>query len=287
MTVRSRLRGFRRIAGSGPSSDCRAVVAESGAAALHEPPCLSRGFAHRLGSAGAALLTATTLGGCGLPSFGAPDPASRQGERTYGLWQGTLIAALVVGAIVWSLIIWSIVRYRRRNDDIPSQKPENIPIEILYTAVPVLIIAVLFFFTMRTQTAITKVSKRPALVVDVIGFQWQWQFHYRTENVTVTGDSEGHPPQLVLPVGKTVQLNLKTADVNHSFWVPRFLSKRDLIPGVRNRIDVNVTQPGTFVGRCAEFCGLDHWRMNFEVRAVSVADYQSWIRHQRGGRATR
>ena len=118
----------------------------------------------------------------------------------------------------------------------------------------------------------------------MIGFQWQWQFHYRSEGVTVTGNSEGRGPQLVLPVGRTVQLNLMTADVSHSFWVPRFLSKRDLIPGVRNRINVNITKPGTFVGRCAEFCGLDHWRMNFEVRAVSEADYQSWLRGQRGGR---
>jgi len=102
--------------------------------------------------------------------------------------------------------------------------------------------------------------------------------------VTVTGNSEGSPPELVLPVGETVQLNLKASDVNHSFWVPRFLSKRDLIPGVRNRINVNVSETGTFVGRCAEFCGLDHWRMNFAVRAVSKADYQSWLRDQQGNR---
>jgi cytochrome c oxidase subunit 2 len=232
-----------------------------------------------------ALIVATlALGGCAIPRFGAPKPASRQAGHTLALWQGTVIAALVVGAIVWSLIIWSVVRYRRRSEETPNQKPENIPIEILYSIIPIIIVAGLFAFTLRTQSKTTHVAKRPALVVDVIGFQWQWQFRYQGEGVTVTGNSEGKRPELVLPVGETVQLNLKSADVNHSFWVPRFLSKRDLIPGVRNRINVNVTEPGTFVGRCAEFCGLDHWRMNFAVRAVSKADYQSWLRDQQGSR---
>ncbi|MDQ6697086.1 MAG: cytochrome c oxidase subunit II [Actinomycetota bacterium] len=233
---------------------------------------------------GGLIVASLVLGGCALPRFGAPRPASRQAGHTLALWQGTVIAALVVGVIVWSLIIWSIVRYRRRSEDVPNQKPENIPIEILYSIIPILIVAGLFAFTLRTQHETTQVAKRPQLVVDVIGFQWQWQFRYRGEGITVTGDSEGKRPQLVLPVGETVQLNLIAADVNHSFWVPRFLSKRDLIPGVRNRINVNVTELGTFVGRCAEFCGLDHWRMNFEVHAVSKAAYRTWLRDQQGSR---
>lgn len=232
------------------------------------------------------ILAGLALAGCKVPSFGAPKPASRQAGHILGLWQGTVIAALVVGAFVWSLIIWSIVRYRKRNDDVPNQNPENIPIEVLYTIVPIAIVGVLFFFTMRTQSATRERVKHPDLVVNVVGFQWQWQFEYPGQNVTVTGRSEGGRPQMVLPVGQTVQLNLRTADVNHSFWVPKFLSKRDLIPGVRNSITVDVTEPGTFVGRCAEFCGLDHWRMNFEVRAVSEANYRSWLRSQQGGQTT-
>lgn len=222
------------------------------------------------------------LSGCELPSFGAPGPASRQAGHTLGLWQGTVIAAAVVGLIVWGLIVWSLVRYRRRNDDIPNQNPYNIPIEILYTAIPVLIVAVLFFFTLRTYDQTTTPAKRPDLTVEVIGFQWQWQFRYVDEGITVTGDSKGDPPQMVVPVGSTVRLRLKSSDVNHSFWVPRFLSKRDLIPGVRNVVDVSVTKQGSFVGRCAEFCGLDHWRMYFAVRSVSPPEYRAWLaeKHQ-------
>jgi len=204
-----------------------------------------------------------------------------EGGHILALWQGTVIAAAVVGIIVWSLIIWSVVRYRRSNDDIPNQNPYNIPIEILYTVVPVAIVGALFFFTLRTQHQTYRLSKHPDVTVEVIGFQWQWQFHYPAEGVTVTGTSTGRPPEMVLPVGATVRLKLRSTDVNHSFWVPRFLSKRDLIPGLRNQLDVNVSTPGTFKGRCAEFCGLDHWRMNFDVRAVNASEYRSWIqRHQ-------
>lgn len=226
---------------------------------------------------GVSVVAASLLSACELPRFGAPKPASRQAEHTLALWQGTVIAALVVAAIVWSLIIWSVVRYRRSNDDVPDQNPYNVPIEILYTVVPVVIVAGLFLFTMRTQTQTNRLSKRPDVTVEVIGFQWQWQFRYPDEGVTITGNSEGDPPQLVLPVGATVRLKLRAADVNHSFWVPRFLSKRDLIPGVRNQIDVHVTEPGRFVGRCAEFCGLDHWRMDFVARVVSEDEFQAWL----------
>jgi len=230
----------------------------------------------------AGIVAATlTVAGCQLPRFGAPEPASRQAGRSLALWQGTVIAAAIVGAFVWALIVWSVLRYRRTNDDIPNQNPYNVPIEILYTAVPVLIVAILFFFTMRTQSETAHLSKRPDVIVDVIGFQWQWQFRYPREAVVVTGNSEGDPPAMVLPVGATVRLRLKSTDVDHSFWVPRFLSKRDLIPGVRNEIDVDVTRSGRFVGRCAEFCGLDHWRMNFEVRAVSRRRYRAWLVEQR------
>lgn len=221
------------------------------------------------------------LGGCAAPSFGAPDPASDQASQIRSLWSGTVIAALVIGAMVWSLIIWSLLRYRRRSDDVPDQSPHNIPVEVVYTLIPVVIVAVLFFFTMRTEREVTALSSRPDVRVDVVGFQWQWQFRYPGEDVTVTGESAGDPPVLVLPVDSTVRLKLIAQDVNHSFWVPRFLSKRDLIPGVRNEIDVDTTTTGSFVGRCAEFCGLDHWRMNFAVRVVSPSEYAQWLTAQK------
>jgi cytochrome c oxidase subunit 2 len=118
----------------------------------------------------------------------------------------------------------------------------------------------------------------------VIGFQWSWQFHYRDEDITITGEP-GEPPEMVIPVGRPTALRLVAADVAHSFWVPDFLSKRDLIPGVDNEIDITPTEEGQYVGRCAEYCGFDHWQMSYSVRVVSQAEYDDWVAEQRASRA--
>jgi cytochrome c oxidase subunit 2 len=117
--------------------------------------------------------------------------------------------------------------------------------------------------------------------VNVTGFQWGWKFEYPSETVTVFGTGEVQPPELYLPVGQPTRLMLQTTDVNHSFWVPRFLAKRDLIQGVDNVVDITPTEIGRYDGRCAEFCGLDHWRMDFIVNVVSKADFDNWISSQR------
>lgn len=221
---------------------------------------------------------------CGGSRFWAPDPVTREGDRILRLWQGSTIAAICVGALVWGLLGYVVFTYRRRNDDVPRQNPYNVPVEVVYTVAPLVVVAVLFAFTVGTQQEVVSTSARPDLVVDVKGFQWQWQFHYPKEDITVTG-TPGEPPTLVLPVGQTVTFRLETSDVVHSFWVPRFLSKRDLIPGVDNEVQVEVKEPGTWVGRCAEFCGLDHYKMNFSVRAVPVDEFGRWVAEQRSGAA--
>ncbi|MEO5679958.1 MAG: cytochrome c oxidase subunit II, partial [Acidimicrobiales bacterium] len=195
---------------------------------------------------GAALLaTGALLSSCeGVPRFGAPDPVTGDGERILSLWQGSVLAALGVGAIVWGLIAWSVLRYRRRGDGLPSQKAHNVPIEIVYTATPILIVAVLFGFTVYTQEKVTAKAAAPDVVVDVVGYQWQWQFRYPDEGVVVTGTAEEPRPTMVLPVGATVRLRLRTTDVIHSFWVPRFLKKLDVVPGLDNEMDVVVEDPG-------------------------------------------
>jgi cytochrome c oxidase subunit II len=235
-------------------------------------------------AAAAAVAACAAAAGCSLPGFGAPEPKSEQGETVYSLWQGFFVTALCVGAVVWGLIIFVMVRYRRRKDDdpdaVPSQNAYNIPIEIVYTAVPVVIVAVLFGVSWAAQGNVTDVTPDPEARVDVIGFRWSWQFVYPDEDVIVTGEP-GRGPEMVIPVGRPVQLRLVSADVAHSFWVPDFLSKRDLIPAVRNTIDVTPTETGSYVGRCAEFCGLDHWRMNYSVRVVTEEEYDDWLDEQR------
>ncbi len=154
-------------------------------------------------------------------------------------------------------------------------------IVIALTAVPILILAVIFGLSYKTQDEVDALDKRPAETIDVRGFQWQWQFHYRGDDITVTG-LPGKPPVMMLPVGETVRLNLRSGDVIHSFYVPAFLYKRDVIPGVHNRVDIDVTDPGTYTGYCAEFCGLDHARMTFVVKAVSRSAFRDWAEQHAG-----
>jgi cytochrome c oxidase subunit 2 len=203
-----------------------------------------------------------------------PSPATKQAHTTLHLWQGIFITAIVVGALVWGLILWSVFRYRKRttDDDPPPQTRYRAPWEIAYTVIPIVIVAVIFAFTVRSENKIDKTVKNPQVSVKVEGFQWGWRFTYlgndgRPIGPPIVGNQDS-PPTLVLPAGETVRLNLVADDVIHSFFVPDFLFKRDLIPRVDNNVDLFITKTGTFDGHCAEFCGLHHADMNFTVQAV-------------------
>ncbi|MET0665014.1 MAG: cytochrome c oxidase subunit II, partial [Acidimicrobiales bacterium] len=108
------------------------------------------------------------------------------------------------------------------------------------------------------------------------GFRWDWQFTYVDAGIRVTGEP-GERPVLRLPVGRTVRFRLHADDVIHSFWVPEFGTKRDLIPGLDNEIDIDIVEAGTWTGRCAEYCGLDHATMDFEVQAMPADEFDAWL----------
>jgi cytochrome c oxidase subunit 2 len=215
------------------------------------------------------------LAGCG--NLGMPSPVTSQGTESRDLWRIFVWTALVIGAIVYGLIVFVVVRYRRRRSaGEPDQRQYVVPVEIIYTAVPLVIVGVLLGLSIRTENNVTAMKTDPDLTVHVVGFQWQWQFSYDGTPVTVTG-VPGKEPVLVLPVGRTVRLDLSTPDVIHSFWVPHFIEKRDLIPRVDNAIDVNILEAGQWPGVCSEFCGLDHKAMRFSVKAVPAAEFDSWL----------
>ena len=218
------------------------------------------------------------LAGCGT-TFGAPHAATEQGTATTSLWRIFFIGAVAVAVLIWVLVLWSVLRYRRRRGDdgeLPPQRQYNYRMEVLYTVVPILVVVCLFAMTVVATEKITSTSARPDLTVEVHGFQWQWRFEYKDRGVIING-VQGSPPELVLPVGETIQFDLISDDVIHSFWVPAFLEKRDLIPGQKNEVQVKITEPGEWAGRCAEFCGLDHWLMTFTVRAVPRDEFQAWV----------
>jgi cytochrome c oxidase subunit 2 len=218
--------------------------------------------------------------------------ATNMTDRIQTLWNGSWIAALAVGVIVWGLILWCVVVYRRRKSDpeLPAQVRYNMPIEIFYTIVPVMMVGVLFYYTARDQAVITKTDSNPDVTVQVVGKKWSWDFNYLnhdgTPNVYDTGrqadltgksDVEDQVPTLYLPVNESVRFDLFSRDVDHSFWVPAFLFKMDVIPGAPNHFSVTPTKVGTFAGKCAELCGEYHSEMLFQVKVVPAAEYQQHL----------
>ena len=204
------------------------------------------------------------------------------------LWNGSWIAALLVGGLTWGLMIWCMIAYRRRRADtaLPAQFRYNIPLEILYIVVPMMMIGVLFFFTARDQAAIAATDQTPDVRVNVVAKRWAWDFNYLDSDVYETGvqgqltGEEGvqkELPTLYLPVSQRVEFTLNSRDVAHSFWIPAFLYKMDTIPGVTNKFQVVPTRIGDFKGKCAELCGEYHSEMLFNVKVVSQADYDAHI----------
>ncbi len=202
------------------------------------------------------------------------------------LWNGSWIAALIIGVITWGLLIWCIAVYRRRSTDIglPVQLRYNLPVEMVYTLIPLFIVGVLFFYTVRDQWIIEERDGQADQHIQVVGKQWAWDFNYLDEDVYETSvqieaDGAAAPeaeiPTLYLPVGKSIEFQLNSRDVNHSFWVPAFLYKKDLIPGRDNYYQVTPQVEGTYVGKCAELCGEYHSDMLFQVKVVSEDEYQN------------
>jgi len=232
---------------------------------------------------GLAVVMAVLTSGCKLSTFGLPHPITPQGERVASIWTGSWIAAFAVGAGVWGLIFVAVVRFRKRSDELPSQVRYNLPVEVLYTVVPFIIVAALFYFTARDESYLDRTTAHPAVTIGVIGFRWNWQFRYIDANDPnkvvgqVTG-RPGEPAQLVLPTDRSIRFIETSPDVIHSFWVPEFLFKRDVVPGRTNQFEISkITRTGTFVGRCAELCGTDHDRMNFQVKVVPPAEYDAMM----------
>ena len=207
---------------------------------------------------------------------GLPEPATAETPLVGNLWTGAWIAALLVGLLVWGLILWAAFAYRRRDVTLPPQTRYNLPIEFLYTVAPLVVIAALFYFTVEKQDAILDVSEEPDLTVGVVGQQWAWTFNYLDEDVYDTGTTTD-PTTLFLPVDQTVRFELESPDVVHSFWVPSFYMKMDVIPGRTNVFQVTPNREGTFAGKCAELCGAYHSRMLFTVEVVSQNEYEEHL----------
>lgn len=242
-------------------------------------------------------LTATGCSGDEILRFGWPVGVTPQADEMRNLWTWTVIAALAVGVIVWALIFWTATFHRKKKnsavegpEDLPRQFQYNIPLEIFTVVVPTIMVCVLFFFTATTESDVLDKKPNPDVTVDVVAFQWNWEFKYDDANAkrpdgsqVSTVGSSGEIPLLVLPTNKTIEYRLRSTDVIHSFWVPEFHFKRDVFPDPeKNNQDSSfqnsIDREGSFVGRCAELCGTYHSVMNFEVRALSPDKYDQYIK---------
>ncbi len=213
--------------------------------------------------------------------------------RVVSLWVGSWIAALIVGGITWGLILWCVAVYRKRKDDhtLPVQLRYHVPLEVMYILLPIIMVGVLFYYTNRDTTALTDTSAEPDVNIQVIGKQWSWDFNYLDDDVYDTGQHAqdigsdasvlGDQITLYLPVNERVEFTLDSRDVIHSFWIPEFLYKLDMIPGRTNTFQVTPTREGFYAGKCAELCGEEHSSMLFNVAVVSQEEYDAHMKELR------
>jgi cytochrome c oxidase subunit 2 len=257
------------------------------------PP--SRTPRRRLAVAG-LVAVAFLLTGCTLPTFGEYKGATTQGRTEFHLWQGFFIAGIVVGGFVLLLILWAVFRYRRKTETIPTQTQYHTLTEIIYTVVPIIIVVVLFVFTVLAENKVDATPPNPGAAITVHAFQWGWEFEYpggpgsgctnpsspkanQNHCVKVIGQTT-QAPTMVVPSGTDVAITLNSLDVLHGFYVPQFNFSRYASPGYTTNFDFNVLHPGTYRGQCTQLCGLYHSLMFFNVKAVTQSQFTQWLHNQ-------
>lgn len=226
-----------------------------------------------------------TVGALGILTLAAggclPQAGTEQGQRVSSLYGFFAVLAAIIFVLTAGLIAWSIIRYRAKADDreLPNQFHSNVRLELLWFAIPTVIVIVLFVTSVITLNEVDDRSEDPDVTVAVEAFQWGWRFTYEEDGVVVAGTSQ-EPPEIYLPVDQTIAFLLTSDDVQHAFYIPQFLMKRDVIPGRENRFDIVIEEPGDYGGECAEFCGLLHAEMNFTIHAVPETEFDQWLTEQ-------
>ena len=226
----------------------------------------------------AVALTAAVLAGCAATEGQMSTYVARGNSAREILTLSNII--FVTGAAVFvlveGLLIYSIVKYRRGPDDgVPLQVHGHKTLEIVWTIIPAIIVLVIATLTFRTQSILADQPQNP-LRVTVVGHQWWWEFQYPDLNVVTANE-------LHLPAGRPVEFTLESADVIHSFWIPRLFGKTDVIPGLTNKLTFtpdDTAEPVLFRGQCAEFCGVTHAQMGMFAVVEPQASFDTWVRQQ-------
>jgi cytochrome c oxidase subunit II len=221
------------------------------------------------------VLAGIVLSGC-IATPSVLNPQSSVASSEADLYNIVLIIAAGVFILVEGGLVFTIIKHRRKRGDTnePAQVTGNTTLEIIWTAIPVVLVIILFVLTLNTMQA---VAAPPASKGDInvvaIGHRWWWEFDYPDLGIK-TAD------ELHIPAGVTVQITLESTDVIHSFWVPQLSGKTDVVPGQTNHTWLNVPGVGIYAGQCSEFCGIEHANMRFNVVVQSAADFQTWVTNQ-------
>jgi cytochrome c oxidase subunit II len=197
---------------------------------------------------------------------------------------------VIIFVAVEGAIIFAVWRYRRKPTDVdlPPQTHGNNLVEIIWTIIPTVIVLYLFIVSWQTLNTVEAKSDHPGVRVAALAKRYSWNFLYlandgKTPLFTTTSAGEGVFGTMVVPAGEPIDVKLVSSDVIHAFYVPKFLFKRDVVPGRTNEFDFTV-DPGdvgqTFRGQCAELCGSGHGGMTFQVQAVSRPDFDKWLQEQ-------
>jgi cytochrome c oxidase subunit 2 len=181
--------------------------------------------------------------------------------------------AVLVFVLVEGVLVYAIFRFRGKpGDPEPHQTHGNTTVEIIWTVIPALILAAIAVPTVRAIFQTNSLPDKSALTIQVVGHQWWWEFRYPEYNLTTANE-------IHVPVGRTVALRMGSNDVIHSFWVPQFAAKRDVFANRETRLWFKAEVEGEYPGQCAEFCGIQHGRMGYRIRAQKPAEFDAWVAH--------
>ena len=228
----------------------------------------------------ASTLLLTSCSNKNISGLGFPKGVSSVNDTTGSLWYWAWMAAAVVGIATFILLMWPVFFHRKKGEEFPKQTRYNVPVEIAYTLIPFIIVAVLFGYTARDESRITKLDSSTTAPhnIHVNAMQWSWQFTYDDAATapTVTGTPEQRPV-LVLPQGEKVLFTITSSDVDHGFWIPAFMIQMQALPHVSNHLEFAAEKLGSYPGRCNILCGRNHSEMLFTVKVVTPAQYTAYI----------
>jgi cytochrome c oxidase subunit 2 len=219
-----------------------------------------------------ALLLLPVLAACGSTPQTTLEPQSERADQIYDLFKIFFWAGIAVFVVVETILVLVIIRFRerKRKDGLASEMHGNTKLEIAWTIAPAVLVAFLATATYQTQAKVQREPENP-LIITAIGHQWWWEFNYDAPLAELHTANE-----LYVPQGREIKVLLESADVIHSFWVPRLMGKTDMLPGHTNRLYFNARDVGTYEAQCAEFCGEQHAVMRFKVVVLPAAEFDAW-----------